>query len=182
MKANLEGRQAHRKEEGRVIQPLFSRRFMKWSATIIGTFFQSTRTDQNSSWEFYKISWCQIEPFGLGNWTKKVFPFFQRNIQYRARPKGPPFQFFSALCDFFPKKKFFSQRVPLQFLMFCDNGGLKIRKGHLLARHGPAQVRSVGFFESVSKLFLWVWYLEFFDTFMSFCCFWASRVDPPWIS
>ena len=33
----------------------FSRRFMKWNATIIVTFFQSTRTDQNSSNKFYKI-------------------------------------------------------------------------------------------------------------------------------
>ena len=115
MKANLEGRQAHRKEEGRVIQPLFSRRFMKWSATIIGTFFQSTRTDQNSSWEFYKISWCQIEPFGLGNWTKKVFPFFSATYNTGRDQKVPPFSFFRHCATFFRKKSFFPKGTPSIF-------------------------------------------------------------------
>ena len=30
-------------------------------------FFQSTRTEQNSSAKFYEMLWCQIEPFGLTN-------------------------------------------------------------------------------------------------------------------
>ena len=33
----------------RLIYAIFSQRFMKYNATIIVTFFQSTRTDQNSS-------------------------------------------------------------------------------------------------------------------------------------
>ena len=48
-----------------------------------------------------------------------VFPVFLRNIPYRPRPKGPPFNFFSPLRDFF-FEQFFPQRVPLQFfLLFC---------------------------------------------------------------
>ena len=91
---------------------------MKWNATIIVIFFLSTRTDQNSSWKFYKI-WCQIAPFGLTNWTKMVLPVFPRNIPYRARPKSPPFQFFSALREIF--SEFFSPKgPPCFFLMFCD--------------------------------------------------------------
>ena len=83
-------------------------------------FFQSTRTDQNSSWKFYKILLHQIALFGLANWTKKVFPLFPRNIPYRARPHfnffrhcetffESPFNFFGtfqcflALWDFFSK-------------------------------------------------------------------------------
>ena len=42
---------------------------------------------------------------------------FPRNIQYRTRPKGPPFSF-SALRDFVWKK--FPQRVPSIFLEFYD--------------------------------------------------------------
>ena len=35
-------------------------------------------------------------------WSKELNQKgFPRNIQYRTRPKGPPFQFFSALWDFF---------------------------------------------------------------------------------
>ena len=71
--------------------------------------------------KFYKIILHQIAPFGLANWTKKVFPVFPRNIPYRARPKGPPFQFYSALWDFFSGKKIFSPKGPPSiFLLFCD--------------------------------------------------------------
>ena len=80
---------------------------------------------------FYKILLHQIAPFGLANWTKKVFPVFPRNIPYRARPNGPPFSFFAVLrqngcwkppkgppfqffwhCETFFQKKFFHKRVP----------------------------------------------------------------------
>ena len=48
-----------------------------------------------------------------------VLPVFPRNIPYRARPKSPPFQFFSALRHFF--SEFFSSKgPPCIFLMFCD--------------------------------------------------------------
>ena len=76
------------------------RRCMEWNATILVTFFQSTRTDQNSSTKFYEILWCQIGPFGLRNWTVKV-ALFQQNIHYRARLKGPSFQFLRHCETFF---------------------------------------------------------------------------------
>ena len=82
-------------------------------------FFQSTRTDQNNSQNFYKILLHQIALFGLANWTIKVFPVFPRNIPYRARPKGPPFIFFGTARLFSEKK--FPQRVPHSIcLLFCD--------------------------------------------------------------
>ena len=53
----------------------------------------------------------------MANFTPKGTPFhfllFQGNIQNRTCPKGPPFGFFSELCDFFRKfffRKFFSFR------------------------------------------------------------------------
>ena len=59
------------------------------------------------------ILWFQIASFGLANWTKKVFPLVPRNIQYRQRLKGLPFQFFWHCETCFPNKN--PQRVPLQF-------------------------------------------------------------------
>ena len=104
---------------------------MKWIATIIVTlFFLSTRTDQNSSWKFYEIVLHQIAPFDLANWTKKVFPVFPRKISYMARPKGPPFQFFSALRDFF--RNFFPKGSPFNFFaVLRQKGCLKIPEGPL---------------------------------------------------
>ena len=40
-----------------------------------------------------------------------------------------------------------------------------------------APIWSFGFFVSVI-LFLWVWYFEFSDTFMSFCYFWVLDMAP----
>ena len=37
---------------------------------------------------------------------------FLRNLQNRKRPKGPPFQFFSALCEIFFENFLRSQRSP----------------------------------------------------------------------
>ena len=54
---------------------------------------------------------------------KVFFPFFPRNIQYRAKLKAP-FQFFRQ-CATFRKKN----PPPFNFLMFCNNGCWKIRKG-----------------------------------------------------
>ena len=48
----------------------------------------------------------------------KRFSFFPRNIQYRARLKGPPFTFFRHCATFFDKK--FSKLSPSIFLEFCD--------------------------------------------------------------
>ena len=102
----------------------FSRRFMKWNATIIVTlsfFFNPL--------ELTKIVLQNIiVPFGLTNWTKNVSPVFERNVPYRARPKRPPFQFFSALRDFFSEN--FSPKVPLQFFdVLRQNGCWKTPKG-----------------------------------------------------
>ena len=55
----------------------------------------------------------------------KVFPVFPRNIPYRARPKCPPFQFFSAMWDFSETKI-----SPLQFFdVLRQNGCWKTPKG-----------------------------------------------------
>ena len=80
-------------------------------------FLQSTWTELTTLvlQKFYEILWCEIEPFRLANWTKKVFPVFPRNIQYRARLKSPLFHFFRH-CE-----TFFLQRVPLSmFLILGD--------------------------------------------------------------
>ena len=48
------------------------------------------------------------------------FLLFQGNIQNRTCPKGPPFGFFSELCDFFSKIFYCPQRVPpLSFWYFA---------------------------------------------------------------
>ena len=88
---------------------VFSRRFMKWNATIIVTFYSRKKTKKR---KFYEILWSQIESFGLANWTKKVFSLFPRNIQYRERLKGPPFSFFGFVRLFSQTNH---QRLPLQF-------------------------------------------------------------------
>ena len=46
---------------------------------------------------------------------------FLRNLQNRKTPKGPPFQFFSALCEFFFENFQCLKRVPpSDFLIFCN--------------------------------------------------------------
>ena len=83
------------------------------------SFFQSTRTDQNSSSKFYQILWCQIAPFGLANWTKKGF-LFSRVAYHTGREQTVPLYFFRHCEIFFENKKF-----PLQFFMFCDRKYVK---------------------------------------------------------
>ena len=110
------------KENAIIILTLFSRRFMMRNATIIVIFFESTRSDQNISLKFYEISWFQIESFGLSNSTKKVFPLFPRNKQYRKRIKGPTFSVFGIVRPFF--QICFRQSVtvlPSILLMLCDS-------------------------------------------------------------
>ena len=154
---------------------------MKWNATIIVTlkfFFQSLRTDQNSSWKFYKILWSQIESFGLANWTKKVFP---RNIPYRERLKSPLSVFFGIVRLF--SGNFFPLKCPSNFWCFatmnvkkCESVPPFSAPGARANGHLGAPVRSFGFFVSLI-LFLCVRYFECFETFMSFCYFWASGLD-----
>ena len=55
---------------------------MKRNYTSVSFFFQTTRTDQKSFTKFYEILRCQIEPFGLGNITKKIVPFF--SVKYNT--------------------------------------------------------------------------------------------------
>ena len=109
-----------------LVFPFFSRRFMKWKATIIVTlFFLSTRTDQNSSTKVLQniiASKCTIWSSEL---NQKGFPVFPRNIPYRARPKTPPFHFFRHCDTFFSKKNFSPKGPPCIFLMFCDRMDVK---------------------------------------------------------
>ena len=105
---------------------IFSRRFMKWNATIIATLFQSTRTDRNSSSEVLRnmVSNWTIWPSEL---NQKGFSFFSRNIPYRARLKGPPSSFFGMVglfSIFSPKSPpplQISQRAhPWSFFRHCE--------------------------------------------------------------
>ena len=77
----------------------------------------------------YKILLHQIALFGLANRTKKVFPVFPRNIPYWARPKGPPFNFFSALRDFFAEKKFPKMSLVQFFCCFATEWLLENPRG-----------------------------------------------------
>ena len=72
-------------------------------------------------YKFFKIQWCQTEPVGLANRIKNVFPLFPGNIQYRARLKGPTFEFFGIVghWHFFPTK-IFPKGSPSIFVEFCD--------------------------------------------------------------
>ena len=86
----------------------FSRRFTREKSrlyswlfvSVFKFFFRHTWSDQNSSTpkvlqNFRKPPKCTRWPKEL---SQKGFP---RNIQYRTRPKGPPFQFFGIVRLFF---------------------------------------------------------------------------------
>ena len=90
---------------------------MKWNATIVVTlFFNPHELTKMVLKKFYELLWCQTETFGLTSWTKTVFYVFPRNIQYKERLKGPPFQIFLALRLFLKK---IPKGSPFNFLMFC---------------------------------------------------------------
>ena len=131
---------------------------MKWNATIIVTlFFCPHELTKIVLQKFYKILLHQIALFGLANWTKKVFPVFPRNIPYRARPKAPPFNFFSALRDFFSK---IPQRVPL---MFCDRMGVEKSQSvppFQFFRHCEIFSRKWKFLFSIFSCFATEWMLK----------------------
>ena len=63
---------------------------------------------------FEKTPNCTYWPKEL---NQKGFP---RNIQYRTRPKGPPFSFFSALRFIFFRKNYSSKSPSFNFLEFWD--------------------------------------------------------------
>ena len=107
----------------------FSRRFMKWNATIIVTLFfnphELAKIVLRSYTKFYGVKGATW-PSEL---NQKAFSFFSRNIQYRKRLKGPPIQFFSALRDCFSKKKFPKGPPLISFRVLRQNGCWKIPKG-----------------------------------------------------
>ena len=58
-------------------------------------------------------TYCKGSPF-------RFLPFL-RNLQNRKTPKGPLFNFFSALCEFFFRKfLIFQKSPPSDFLIFCN--------------------------------------------------------------
>ena len=87
-----------------------------------------------------------------------VLPVFPRNIPYRARPKSPPFQFFSArhfYSDFF-SKFFFPQRVPPAFFWcFATEWMLENPKGFLLS----VFFGIVKFFPENKKKFFFIFFM-----------------------
>ena len=91
-----------------------------------------------------------------------VLPVFPRNIPNRARPKSPPFQFFSALRDIFFGiffSKFFSPKgPPCIFLMFCDR--MDVEK--------PQRVPPFSFFRHC-EIFFPKMKKNFFFNFFMFC-------------
>ena len=80
--------------------------------------------------------------------------------------KGFPLSVFSAL------RLFFGNFFTLQFFDVLQQWMLKNAKGPSFSGHLARQFRRLGF--------SWVWYsfCEFFDTFMSFCYFWALDMAP----
>ena len=102
-------------------------------------------------------------------------------------PKGSPFQFFSALWDFFPKMKIF---VFFNFFMFCDR--MDVEKPQRVPPFSFSELWD--FSEPVGPFF---WVCNFFETFFqknsileyckrvldtwkSFCYFWALDMAPTW--
>ena len=150
---------------------------MKWNATIIVTlfFFYPHELTKIVLQKFYKILLHQNVLFGLANWTKMVLPVFSRNIPNRARPKSPPFQFFSALRDIFFEfffRNFFSPKgPPCIFLMFCDR--MDVEK--------PQRVPLSVFF-GIVRFFSRKWkkkfFLQFFHVLRQNGC-WKTSKGPP---
>ena len=151
---------------------VFSRRFFhKVKRDYNSDFFQSARTDQNSSTKFYKTIRCQIGPFGTRNWNLKKWFLFSALDTIPGETKGPLFSFFSALWEVF-SNLFSPKGPPSIFWMFCD----KMDVENLLC----LSARSVVWvFQKCFESFLWVWNFEFFDTLMSFCCYWALVMPFP---
>ena len=115
---------------------------------------------------FEKTPNCTCWPKEL---SQKGFP---RTIQYRTRPRGPPFRFFLALCDFF--SNFFSTKgSPFIFLEFCNR--MDVEKSQ--------RVLPFSFFrhcETFKKIHKRFQIHQYFDILKSFCYFFRSgRVCDP---
>ena len=75
-----------------------------------------TETDKTTQTTQAKSGQCKLSAKGP---PFQFLPFL-RNLQYRKRPKGPHFQFFSALCEIFFENFLKSQKSPpSSFLIFC---------------------------------------------------------------
>ena len=142
----------------------FSRRFMKWNATIIVTlFFLSTRTDQNSSTKVLQniiASKCTIWSSEL---NQKGFSCFSAWHTIPGETKDSPLSFFSGTARLFFSKKNFPRRVPLHFLMFCDR--MDVEKSQRVPpfsffRHCEIFSRKRKFFSSIFSCFATEWMLK----------------------
>ena len=105
-----------------------------------------------------------------------VLPVFPRNIPNRARPKSPPFQFFSALRDIFFRNFFFEifspKGPPCIFWCFATEWMLKNLKGSpLLVFFRHCEI----FFPKMKKKFL-----QFFHVLRQNGCRKTSK-GPPFI-
>ena len=83
---------------------------MKWNATILLSPFQSTRTDQNSSTEFYEIFSVELEHLAR-ELNYKGCSFFFSVTYYTGRNLRFPFQFFG-IQTFFEKLRPKENRRP----------------------------------------------------------------------
>ena len=83
--------------------------------------------------------------------NQKGISFFPRNIQYRARLKGLPFQFFGTVGLF--SNVFFHQRVPLKFFWWLATK----QNGWKFSKRPPARQFGWTFwvFQVLQKKILW---------------------------
>ena len=98
---------------------------------------------------------------------------FARNMQYRRRPKGPPFQFFGIarlFLDNFSPKGLFNF-----FGLLRQNGCWKIPKVPLFQFFGIVRLFSKSFFFIKGSSIH-----QYFDILKSFCYFWALDMAPTW--
>ena len=111
-----------------ILEVLFSRRFSREKSRLYSWLFVSVflRPPELTKIVLPKV----LQNFKFHLLAQGTEPkSFPHNIQCRTRPKGPPFQFFSALRDFFSEKNF-PQKVPLQFFwVLRQTGYRKIPKG-----------------------------------------------------
>ena len=85
------------------------------------SFFESTRTDQNSSTKVLQNIIAPNCTIWSSELNQKGFSCFPAYHTIPGETKGSPFQFFSALRDFFSGKFFSSKGPPPSiFLLFCD--------------------------------------------------------------
>ena len=118
---------------------------MKWNATIIVAFFQSTRTDQNSSSKVLQNIIAPNCTIWSSELNQKSFSCFPHVTYYTGRDQRvPPFNF-SALPDFF-SEKIYPKGSPLQFFCcFATEWMLKNSKGSPFQFFGFVRLFSIFF-------------------------------------